>query len=175
MIIGSRQVPGVGIEPTDSCFKGRQHYQQRRPRIVFSHQRVPCGSRTHLASLEGWNLCRSAKGTYESRRKERESNPQGCYARPLSRRLPSPVGLPFRKAAEAGIEPASERLTVAFPYQHRTHRIKSNSVRLAPVRTAGFEPTISCSRSTRNPRLSHVLNQRAPSGSRTHTSAMARQ
>ena len=27
-------VPGVGIEPTDSCFKGRQHYQQRRPRNV---------------------------------------------------------------------------------------------------------------------------------------------
>ena len=25
--------------------------------------RVPCGSRTRLASLEGWNLCRSAKGT----------------------------------------------------------------------------------------------------------------
>jgi hypothetical protein len=40
-----------------------------------SRSRVPCGSRTHLASLEGWHLCRSAKGT--SRRKERESNPQG--------------------------------------------------------------------------------------------------
>ncbi len=25
--------------------------------------RVPCGSRTRLASLEGWHLCRSAKGT----------------------------------------------------------------------------------------------------------------
>src|SRR5690606_28888019 len=30
--------------------------------------------------------------------------------------------LPF-VAAEAGIEPATRRLTVAFPYQHRTHRI----------------------------------------------------
>ena len=43
------------------------------------------------------------------------------------------------------------------------------------VRTVGLEPTISCAQSTRNTRLSHVLNPRAPSGSRTHTSAMARQ
>ncbi len=32
------------------------------------------------------------------------------------------LALPFL-AAEAGIEPAPRRLTVAFPYQHRTHRI----------------------------------------------------
>ena len=57
------------------------------------------------------------------KRKGRESNPQGREARPGSSGVPSPVGLPFRKAAEAGIEPASRRLTVAFPYQHRTHRI----------------------------------------------------
>jgi hypothetical protein len=29
----------------------------------------------------------------------------------------------MHRAAVAGIEPASRRLTVAFPYQHRTHRI----------------------------------------------------
>ena len=28
----------------------------------------------------------------------------------------------MHRAAVAGIEPASRRLTVAFPYQHRTHR-----------------------------------------------------
>ena len=32
------------------------------------------------------------------------------------------------------------------------------------VRTAGFEPAISCARSTRIPRLSHVLNQERPAG-----------
>jgi hypothetical protein len=42
------------------------------------------------------------------------------------------------------------------------------------VKAAGFEPAISCSRGRRNPRLSHALNSRAPSGSRTRTSAMAR-
>ena len=101
------------------------------------------------------------------RRKGRESNPQGCEARPGSSGVPSPVGLYFRKAAAAGIEPASGRLTATYPDQHGTHRITS-------VRTAGFEPAISCSRGTRNTRLSYVLNLRAPSGSRTRTSAMAR-
>jgi hypothetical protein len=76
--------------------------------------------------------------------------PSRLIARPLSRRLPSPVGLPFRiEAAVAGIEPASGRLTAAYPYQHGPHRKK--------VRTAGFEPAISCSRSTRNTRLSYIL------------------
>jgi hypothetical protein len=32
------------------------------------------------------------------------------------------------------------------------------------VRTAGFEPAISCARGTRNPRLSHVLKQERPAG-----------
>ena len=54
------------------------------------------------------------------------------------------------RAAVAGIEPASRRLTVAFPYQHRTHRITSVSV-------AGFEPTFSCARGTRIANLSHTL------------------
>ena len=63
--------------------------------------RVTCGSRTHLASLEGWNLCRSVKGTMRkatnAARRCPESNSQGALgARLLSRQLPSPVGLPFR-------------------------------------------------------------------------------
>jgi hypothetical protein len=48
----------------------------------------------------------------------------------------------------AGIEPASGRLTAAYPYQHGFHRNQ--------VGAAGFEPAISCSRSTRNPKLSHT-------------------
>jgi hypothetical protein len=57
------------------------------------------------------------------KRKGRESNPQGCEAHSGSGGAPSPVGLPFRKAAAAGIEPASARLTAARPYQHGDHRI----------------------------------------------------
>ena len=52
-------------------------------------------------------------------------------ARPLSRRVPSPIGLPFRvKAAAAGIEPASGRLTAAYPYQHGFHRNQSQDGRI---------------------------------------------
>ena len=131
-------------------------------------ERVPGGNRTRLASLEGWYLCQSATGT--CRRKGRESNAQGIIEMPIALRthMPSPLGLPFRKAAAAGIEPASARLTAAHPYQHGNHRIRS-------VRTAGIEPAFSCSQGTRDTRLPHVLKLRAPSGNRTHASAMARQ
>ena len=76
--------------------------------------------------------------------------------RQLGRLAPLPLGQ-GHKAAAAGIEPASGRLTAAYPYQHGSHRkIK--------VRTAGFEPAISCARGTRNPRLSHVLKNERPAG-----------
>ena len=89
----------------------------------YAPERVSCGSRTRLAGLEDRSLCRSAKDTSCFKRKVRESNPQGREARPGSSGVPSPVGLTFRKAAEAGIEPASGRVTTACPYQHEHHRI----------------------------------------------------
>ena len=192
---------GVGIEPTASWFRARRHYQQQLPRSVRQTKTANAhrgsqvaalrpgiapdlrASKAHAATTRrrecpagiepaspGWK-----PGTFAARprahvvkRKGRESNPQGREARPRSSGVPSPVGLPFRflKAPVGGIEPpiiglTGRRLTV-WP-----HRIMS-------VRTAGFEPAISCTRSTRNARLSHVLNTRAPSGSRTRTSAMAR-
>ncbi len=81
----------------------------------------------------GWRpgtfAARPMAHTSNARRKERESNSQGSYARSASNGEPSPIGLPFHivKAPAAGIEPASGRLTVAFPYQHRTHRSIYNS------------------------------------------------
>jgi hypothetical protein len=69
-------------------------------------------------------------------------------ARLFSGQLPSPFGLPFRSAAVAGIEPAKWRLTGARLYQHRPHRNVVGAV--------GFEPTLSCSRSRRIPRLSYT-------------------
>ena len=104
---------------------------------------MPCGNRTRLSSLEGWHLCRSAKGTCILRQAE------AVGLEPTTDILPAPAFelfpataarasfLPrrsavgpcfqsddfhFYQAAVAGIEPASRRLTVAFPYQHRTHR-----------------------------------------------------
>lgn len=65
---------------------------------------VPCENRTRLASLEGWCLGRSAKGTWCLcvQRKEGESNSQGRKARPGSSGVPSPVGLPFRLVTFVG-------------------------------------------------------------------------
>ena len=65
-------------------------------------------------------------------------------ARPLSRRLPSPIGLPFRFVSCGGrnrtcVEAINSRPPV--PAQDPPHH---------SVRTAGFEPAISCSQGTRS-------------------------
>ena len=95
-----------------------------------------------------------------SKRKEGESNPQGSDARPASNRLPSPIGLPFRKAAATGIEPVSGRLSAACSYQHELHRNKVGVVR--------FELTISCAQGRRIPRLSHTPHKSIQRESNPH-------
>ena len=82
------------------------------PRQVGSLEPLPLGQEHVLLQAEGEGV---------------EPVKALACARPLSRRLPSPVGLPFRLAAEAGIEPASRRLTAAFPYQHEHHRRRVES------------------------------------------------
>ena len=153
---------------------------------------MPCESRTRLSSLEGWRLCRSAKST--AKRKERESNPQGLLLACFRDRCHRPLACPSVEAAAAGIEPAKGRLTGACLYQHRPHRNRSQggrtrtcdlklpelarcqaSLHSGKVGAGRFEPPISCSRSTRVSRLPHTPIRTAPSGSRTRTSAMARQ
>ena len=90
---------------------------------------------------------------HSCQRKERESNSQGLVARPLSRRLPSPVGLPFRFSQKSCggrnrtcIKAINSRPPV--PAQDPPHH---------SVRMAGFEPAISYSRGTRDARLPHTL------------------
>ncbi len=53
-------IRGGGLEPHITGFKVRYPTVRRSPINQF---RVSCGSRTHLSSLEGWHLCRSAKDT----------------------------------------------------------------------------------------------------------------
>ena len=50
---------GGGIEPAPAELQS----QASLPADYPASERVPCGNRTRLASLEGWSLCRSAKGT----------------------------------------------------------------------------------------------------------------
>ncbi len=132
-------------ERWSACFKGRS----RRAGISGS-PRVPCGNRTHLASLEGWRLCRSAKGTCCFKAEGEGVEPSRLIARRFSKPLPSPIGLPFRKAAATGIEPVICSLTGS----RLTIRPRRNAVSV--VR---FELTISCSQGRRIPRLSYTLHK----------------
>ncbi len=147
-------VPGVGIEPTDSWFKARHHYQQRRPRNVIRFKSALRESNPprQLGRLEPLPLGQGHK------RKEWSRTPR-LIARLFSRQLPSPIGLPFHqlRRQESNLRRA---INSRLPYQHRTHRIS--------VRTAGFEPAISCSRSRRNARLSYVLKMRPAGIEPTH-------
>ncbi len=58
----STKLRGAGIEPTSRRSK-RLVLPLDDPASVLVCAKVPCGSRTHLARLEAWNLCRSVKGT----------------------------------------------------------------------------------------------------------------
>lgn len=113
---GSRSsVQPAGVEPTSTCISGRGLAD--RPRLVSS---APYGNRTRLAWLtlrsprqlrhrasskdgRSRTLCVWVGATLltqehvpDGQRKGQESNLQGLSPRPLSRRVPSPVGSPFR-------------------------------------------------------------------------------
>ena len=146
----TRQARGEGIEPSLPGSK-----PGGLPLADPRSQRVPCGSRTHLASLEGWNLCRSAKGTCFLLRRKGGSRTLkavtldrfrgGCHRQSACPSVLSSSGGRNRTSNQGGL--TGRRLTnTATPDQS--------------VRTAGFEPAISCSRSTRNTRLSYVLSSR---------------
>jgi hypothetical protein len=113
--------------------------------------RVPCGSRTHLASRPTFGRCPRlaplplGQGHVSGGRGSRTLK---VCARLFSRQLPSPVGLSLQAAA-AGVEPAIVSLTGSC-LTVRPHRNES-------VRVAGFEPAISGFRRRRNARLSHTL------------------
>ena len=76
--------------------------------------------------------------------------------------------LPFCEQASSGgrSRTFTRRLNRPLPY----HLATPESV----VRTAGLEPAFSCAQGTRDTKLPHALIPRAPSGSRTRTSAMAK-
>ena len=63
------------------------------------------------------------------------------------------LALPFFKAPAGGIEPPIVSLTGSC--------LTVGPHRIMLVRTVGIEPMISCSRGTRNTRLSHVLNRQS--------------
>jgi hypothetical protein len=86
-------VPGVGIEPTDSWFKARHHYQQRRPRNCVCNFKVPCGVEP---ASPAWKAGISAARPRAQKAEGEGVEPSRLIARLFSRQLPSPIGLPFR-------------------------------------------------------------------------------
>ncbi len=116
-------------------FKARKPTTSRSPITFQSALRElnPPRQRGKLAPLP--------LGQGHARRKERESNPQGSSLGRFRGGCHRQLACPSVKAAVAGIEPASGRLTAAYPYQHGSHRNQ--------VRTAGVEPAISCARDQR--------------------------
>ena len=114
------QVAGAGIEPTP----------ERSERPV-----LPSDDPTSISKVRGAGLEPASPGSKPgslpladprmSQSALRESNPS-CQ---VGRLAPLPLGQ-GHKAAAAGIEPASGRLTAAYPYQHGSHRNKSGRLDL---------------------------------------------
>lgn len=67
---------------------------------------------------------------------------------------------PLKQAAEAGIEPATSRLTVVLQYQHWILRITFPS----QICAAGFEPAISTSQASRDVQTSRRTVVKRPAG-----------
>ena len=57
----------VKLREQESNLRTRRSKQRISTNRNYSAScKVPCGNRTRLSSLEGWHLCRSAKGTCKS-------------------------------------------------------------------------------------------------------------
>ncbi len=95
-------------------------------------------------------------GAFAARPKTHKAEGEGVepprlIARPASNGLPSPIGLTFRITSCGGWNRTSVRaVNSRLPVPTRVP--PQNKVRMA-----GFEPAISCSRNTRNTRLSYIL------------------
>ena len=155
----------VGLEPTRWCLTNSCSAAE-----LPTQSKVPCGNRTRLSSLEGWRLCRSAKGTCHSlRRKPWDSNPQSRFSGHL---LSSGVQLPWLQPSSSlslGGKPCfqpDDFHSSSCGNRNRTCVVTVNSRLPVPARTppqcfsvsvVGFEPTVSCSQGTRIPKLSHTL------------------
>ena len=142
----------MGLEPTRGCLTNTGSAAE-----LPTQSRVPCGNRTRLSRVEAWYLCRSAKGTCSSIR----------FHQGGSRGTRTHNGLAPAPAFEAGS--SSGRMTSirrSCGDRNRTCVTTVNSRLPVPARTppqcfavsvVGFEPTVSCPRSTRISRLSYTL------------------
>ena len=83
--------------------------------------RVPCGNRTRLASLEGWSLCRSAKGTWI--KAEREGVEPSRLLRSTAfeaAAIASWLALPLMESSGGRTRTSTRRLNRPLPYRLAT-------------------------------------------------------
>ncbi len=91
-------------QPISGCLPISQWrpWESNPPQLACKACSPPWHMRPH--SIAACGVARAA------RRKERELNPQGREARPFSRRLPSPIGLPFHAARSISARPRMSAL-----------------------------------------------------------------
>lgn len=172
---GPKRAPCTGIEPVSPVRQTGWHAS-----FITGLIRAPGGSRTHLSTLAGWCLDRSATGASSSNQQQgrKESNP----LRLLWRQAALPGAHPCRTAEGTGLEPArAVRLArfptgchraswLALPYRSCPGRARTCNrlVNSQPhhrcatgqsVRMAGFEPALSGTPSRRIARLSYILSE----------------
>ncbi len=145
-LLVSSQVRGGGIEPPSPGSKPGRPTTSRSPIIALQSALRESNPPRQLGRLAPLPL-----GQGHIKAEGEGVEPSRLIARPLSRRLPSPIGLPFRIASCGG---RNRTCVVAL---NRRLPVPTQAPPQSTVRTAGFEPAISCSRSTRNTRLSYVL------------------
>ena len=159
-----QKVPGVGIEPTASWFRARRHYRQQLPRIGVVREkrhvaqvrggrleRPSPGSKPGSLPLAdprecpagvepaspAWKAGTSAARPRAQSGRRGSRTPKASSARPLSKRLPSPIGLSFRISSCGGRNrtcagAVNSRLSV--PAQTPPHRSQGGPIRTDDLR-----------------------------------------
>jgi hypothetical protein len=150
-----KKARGGGIEPPSSGSKP-DGLPLADPRSRIESAMRESNPPRQLGGLEPLPL-----GQKHIRRKVRESNPQGLRSTRLERvAIAHWLDLPNQSSGgwtrTSGGAKRHVGLTGRSLLPTRVHRKK--------VRMAGFEPALSCSRSTRNTRLSYILKSKRPAG-----------
>ena len=147
--------------PGETRLAGTSSGRRGRTFVAWFRARKPTTSRSPIMFQErlvgveptspAWKAGTSAARPKAHKAEGEGVEPPRLIARPLSRRLPSPtwLDLPYQSCGGRNrtcVRAVNSRLPVP--------------ARVPPqweVRMAGFEPAVSCARSTRNTRLSYIL------------------
>jgi hypothetical protein len=109
------QIRGGGFEPPSPVSKAGSL-------PLADPRECPAGVEPACPAWKAGAFAARPRAHLSSRRKERESNPQGSSLDGFRNRCHRQLACPSERAAATGIEPVSGRLTAACSYQHELHR-----------------------------------------------------